>query len=139
MPRKGGFAAGFTFPSERRLILLEPHEDVPLLVVGAEMDERRRLVFGQIVEARLDDHLFVVANVPGGALRLFIDRAVDRLSFVLDFAEIIAANHALLVEGQLENHVGLVRIGFHRARTRRAAATGLSRRPALCRFAGGHR
>ena len=79
------------------------------------MDEHRGFVLGQVVDAGLVDVFRVVAHAPGGALRGFVNVALQRLRLLADRVGVVAADHALLVHGELERHV-------------RAGVAGLGRR-----------
>src|SRR5262245_46978128 len=58
--------------------LLDAEELVLLGAILAEVDEQRRLVLRQVVQARLEDRVLLVADRPRQALRLLVERTVDR-------------------------------------------------------------
>jgi hypothetical protein len=53
-------------------VILEPHQKSLLGLVFSNMDQRRSLVLGQIIEARFDNLTAIIADRKCGALRLLI-------------------------------------------------------------------
>ena len=79
----------------------------------AEVDQHRRLRLRQVADARLVDGVLLVADDPGGALRLLVHRAVDGQRRVRQAVVVVAADHAVLVDGELEDVVGLLLVALH--------------------------
>ena len=61
-----------------------------------------------VVEAAFEHRVLVVANRPSDALRLLVDRTLDRRSAIGHGVGVIAADDSLLVDGQLHHAVGLL-------------------------------
>ena len=77
--------------------LFQSDQGPSLLAVGAEMDQQRHLVVGQVVEARLDDHRIIALDLEGDSLGLLIDRASHGHNLVGKRVLKITANDTILV------------------------------------------
>ena len=87
--------------------LLQPDQRPPFLPVGAEMHQHRHFVVRQVVKAGLHDDGVVALHLHAHALRLLVNGPDQRRNLVGEEVVEVAANDAVLVDGQLDDFVGL--------------------------------